>query len=62
VSIKRFSNATFRFFRYDGVDLVAETDASNMILRRYVHGPAVDDSIVWYEGTGAVPVRHGWPK
>jgi RHS repeat-associated protein len=35
---------------YDGVNLVAEYDGSNNVLRRYVHGPGTDDPIVWYEG------------
>ncbi|WP_198140821.1 RHS repeat-associated core domain-containing protein [Nitrosospira sp. NpAV] len=37
---------------YDGTDLVAEYDASNALLRRYVHGPGIDEPLVWYEGTG----------
>lgn len=37
---------------YDGVDLVAEYDGSGNVLRRYVHGPGVDEPLVWYEGSG----------
>lgn len=37
---------------YDGVDLVAEYDSVGTLLRRYVHGPGVDEPLVWYEGTG----------
>jgi RHS repeat-associated protein len=37
---------------YDGADLVAEYDGSNALLRRYVHGPGIDEPLVWYEGTG----------
>ena len=38
---------------YDGVDLIAEYDTStNAIQRRYVHGPGVDEPLVWYEGSG----------
>lgn len=44
------SGTTTRF-QYDGVDLMAEYDGSNNLLRRYVHGPGVDNPIVWYEGT-----------
>lgn len=36
---------------YDGVDLVAEYDGAGTLLRRYVHGPGVDEPLVWYEGT-----------
>lgn len=37
---------------YDGDALVAEYSESTL-LRRYVHGPGVDEPLVWYEG-GAV--------
>jgi len=39
-------------FVYDGSDLIAETDASNNILRRYIHIPGTDNVLVWYEGSG----------
>ena len=35
---------------YDGSDLVAEYDSAGTLLRRYVHGPGVDEPLVWYEG------------
>ena len=40
-------------YLYDGDALVAEYSASNVVLRRYVHGPqeGVDDPLVWYEGS-----------
>ncbi|ENX05697.1 hypothetical protein F898_02641 [Acinetobacter courvalinii] len=34
---------------YDGTDLVAEYNGT-AIARRYVHGPGVDEPLVWYEG------------
>ncbi|WP_256324091.1 RHS repeat-associated core domain-containing protein [Nitrosospira multiformis] len=37
---------------YDGTDLVAEYDGGNALLRRYVHGPGIDEPLVWYEGSG----------
>ncbi|MBP1152676.1 RHS repeat-associated core domain-containing protein, partial [Methylocaldum sp. RMAD-M] len=37
---------------YDSQDLLAEYDGSGNLLRRYVHGPGVDEPLVWYEGTG----------
>ena len=37
---------------YDGVDRIAEYDGSNALLRRYVHGPGIDEPLVAYEGTG----------
>jgi RHS repeat-associated protein len=39
-------------FQYDGVDLVAEYNASYALVRRYVHGPGTDEPLVWYEGSG----------
>jgi RHS repeat-associated protein len=45
------SGATTRFL-HDGDELVAEYDGSGTMLRRYMHGTAVDDPIVWYEGSG----------
>ena len=38
-------------FQYDGSDLLAEYNSSNAVQRRYVHGPGVDNPIVWYEGS-----------
>jgi RHS repeat-associated protein len=37
---------------YDGLDRIAEYDGSNAVLRRYLHGPGVDNPITAYEGTG----------
>ena len=39
-------------FLYDGDALVAEYDGSGNLLRRYVHGPGVDEPLLWYEGAG----------
>ena len=38
-------------YLYDGVDLIAEYSGST-VLRRYVHGPGVDEPLVQYDGTG----------
>jgi RHS repeat-associated protein len=38
-------------YQYDGINLVAEYNASNTLQRRYVHGSGTDEPIVWYEGT-----------
>lgn len=36
---------------YDGTNLVAEYNAAGTaVLRKYVHGPGVDEPILWYEG------------
>jgi RHS repeat-associated protein len=41
-------------FDYDGADLVLETDqpTGTQVKRRYVHGPGIDEPLVWYEGAG----------
>lgn len=49
--------ATTRF-GYDGINLIAEYDATNAMVRRYVHGPGSDEPIVWYEGGGTNDRRY----
>jgi RHS repeat-associated protein len=44
-------------FSYDGVDMIGEYNASNQLLRRYVHGPGTDEPLVWYEGSGTADRR-----
>jgi RHS repeat-associated protein len=39
-------------FLYDGDALVAEYSPAGALLRRYVHGPGVDEPLIWYEGAG----------
>lgn len=39
-------------FNYDGGMVIAEHDSSNVLTRRYVHGPGADEPLVWYEGSG----------
>jgi RHS repeat-associated protein len=51
-------NGTTTKFLYDGVDIIAEYDGSNNLLRRYVHGPGMDEALVWYEGTGIGDKRY----
>lgn len=46
------AGSTTARFAYDGHSLIAEYDGSSSLQRRYVHGPGVDEPIVWYEGTG----------
>jgi len=45
------ASGTTRYL-YDDDELVAEYDGSGNMLRRYVHGPAEDDPVLWYEGSG----------
>jgi RHS repeat-associated protein len=45
-------------FLHDGDRLSAEYTSGGTLLRRYVHGPGVDEPLVWYEGTGTTDRRH----
>lgn len=49
--IRTLGSADTRY-AWDGNDLALETDASGNVLRRYVHGPGMDEPLVWYEGSG----------
>lgn len=44
-------------FLYDGTRLIAEYDGSGNMAHRYVHGPGVDDPVVWYVGAAAYDKR-----
>ncbi|MGD9816788.1 MAG: RHS repeat-associated core domain-containing protein [Hyphomonadaceae bacterium] len=44
-------------FLYDGLDAIAEYNGSNVLQRRYVHGPSFDEPVVWYEGSGTTDRR-----
>ena len=44
-------------YLYDGDELALEYDGSGNVLRRYVHGPAEGDPILWYEGSGLTDRR-----
>ncbi|MEZ5922015.1 MAG: hypothetical protein R3C60_11770 [Parvularculaceae bacterium] len=43
--------ATTRYL-YDGGQAIGEYNASNTLLRRYVPGAGVDETLVWYDGSG----------
>ena len=38
-------------FLYDGDALAAEYNGSGTMLRRYVHGPQIDNPLIWFEGS-----------
>jgi RHS repeat-associated protein len=38
-------------FEYDGTDLIVEFTAPSTVKTRYVHGPGIDNPIVWYDGS-----------
>ena len=48
--------ATTRF-GYDGTDTLVEADGTGTILRRYAPGDAIDEPVVWYEGSGTATRR-----
>ncbi|ABI75745.1 putative wall-associated protein [Hyphomonas neptunium ATCC 15444] len=37
-------------FLFDGDALVGELDSTGNLLRRYLHGPRIDEPLIWYEG------------
>ena len=50
--IRKTVGGTVTEYLLDGDEEIAEYDGSGTLLRRYVYGPAIDDRIVMYEGTG----------
>jgi len=51
-------NANTARFDYDGDQMVTEAGVTGGLSRRYVFGPAVDEPLVWYEGTGTSTKRY----
>lgn len=51
------SGSTTRFV-HDSDRIIAETNTSGTVLRRYVHGLGTDDPLVWYEGSGTSSKRY----
>lgn len=48
-----FNSSVSTRFVYDGAAMIAEVaNPSGNVLRRYVPGPGVDETVVWYEGSG----------
>jgi RHS repeat-associated protein len=54
--LKTVSGGTVTRYAYDGINLIAEYQATTL-LRRYVHGPGSDEPIVWYEGASTTDRR-----
>ncbi len=50
--MKVTDGGTITNFLYDGTRLIGEYNNSGGLQRRYVHGPGVDDAVLWYEGSG----------
>lgn len=48
----QLAGGTTTRFAYDGLAMIAEYNGSNVLQRRFVHGPGVDEPLVQYEGTG----------
>ena len=47
-----FMRVGIAFLSHDGATLIAESAAGPGIDRRFVHGPGIDEPLVWYEGSG----------
>jgi RHS repeat-associated protein len=45
-------------FLYGGNALLAEYDGAGTLVRRYVHGPGIDEPLLWYEGAGLADRRY----
>ncbi|MDU9007016.1 RHS repeat-associated core domain-containing protein [Sedimentitalea todarodis] len=41
-----------KLFLYDGEDVIADTNASGGVFRRFIHGPGVDEPVAMYYGAG----------
>ena len=54
------SGANYTKFDYNGDSLIAEYSFSNTLLRRYVHGPGIDEPLVWYEYNGSGTPERRW--
>jgi RHS repeat-associated protein len=52
------SGSSVTQFLHDGDELVVEYNDSGGLLKRYVHGAAVDDLIIWYEGADLAQPRY----
>ena len=51
-SAKTVDGALTTSFLHDGVEEIGDYNASGALLRRYVHGPGVDEYLVMYVGSG----------
>src|SRR6185503_5001885 len=49
--ISKKVGSTFTYYQMDGMEEVAEYDASGVVLRRYITGPAIDERIATVFGT-----------
>lgn len=56
-SAERAAGGAVTQLLYDGDSLVAEYNGATLV-RRYVHGPGIDEPIVWYEGSGTSDRRY----
>ena len=56
--LAQIASASTTRFLYDGADMIAEYNGSNALQRRTVHGPGIDEPLVWYEGAGTADRRY----
>ena len=59
-SVSGVGNSTTQFL-YDGDALIGEYDGTGNLLRHYVHGPGVDEPVMWAEGSGLTDLRFYHP-
>jgi RHS repeat-associated protein len=55
--LMRLYQASSSRWAYDNDEMIAEYGSSGGLLRRFVHGPGVDEPLVWYEGSGLTDRR-----
>ena len=55
--LAQVTGASTTKFAYDGGRIIAEYDGTGALLRRYVPGAGVDETLVWYEGSGTTDRR-----
>jgi len=39
-------------YLYDGAEVIADTNTSNVVQRRYIYGPGADEPVAMYAGSG----------
>lgn len=55
--LRQAIHGTPRSFMWDDNDLALEYNENDQIQRRYVHGPGMDEPLVWYGGSGTSDKR-----
>lgn len=48
----------YTYFLNSGDQMIGEYNSSGVLQRRFVHGPGIDEPLVWYEGSGTSTRRY----